>query len=250
MALFQSSNPVLKEETFEKASLVTRSHGGEVMTIKGTAAKTGFLLLLVLASSVFSWGQFARGVNVLPMVIGGAVAGLVLAIVITFKKEWAGFLSPAYALAEGLFLGAISAMYGALYDGIVLQAVGLTIGTFIAMLALYAFRIIKVTETFRSVVFVATAGIGLFYLIAFGLSFFNINIPFLHEGSTIGIIFSLVVVGIAALNLVLNFDMIENGAAQGAPKYFEWYSAFGMMVVLIWLYLEILRLLSKLSSRN
>ncbi|WP_295124005.1 Bax inhibitor-1/YccA family protein [uncultured Chitinophaga sp.] len=248
MALFQSSNPVLKEETFQKAS--TMRLDGELMTIKGTVAKTGYLFLLLLASSAFSWGQFMRGVNIFPYLIGGVIVALILGLVITFKKEWSGFLAPAYAIAEGLFLGAVSAFYAAKYAGIVTQAVGLTFSVVIAMLLLYAFRIIRVTETFRSIMFVAIAGIGIFYLVAFGLSFFNISIPFLHEGSTFGIIFSLVVVGIASLSLLLDFDMIEKGSVGGAPKYFEWYCAFGLMVTIVWLYLEILRLLSKINSRN
>lgn len=246
MALFQSNNPVLKESTFEKAAL---DQSDSVMTIRGTVNKISFLLLMLMAAAVYSWGIFFRGENVMPFVWGGAIGGFVLALVIIFKKEWAPYLAPAYALAEGLFLGAISAIYSNLYEGIVLQAVGLTFGTFIGMLILYRARIIRATEKFRSIVFTATAGIAIFYLIAIGLRMFNINIPFLHEGSTIGIIFSLVVVAIAALNLILDFDMIENGAAQGAPKYFEWYASFGLLVTLVWLYLEILRLLSKLSRR-
>ena len=140
-------------------------------------------------------------------------------------------------------------MYSSLYDGIVLQAVGLTFGTAVAMLVLYRTGVLRATEKFRAIVYTATAGIAVFYLIALVLRLFNVDIPFLHEGSMIGIIFSLVVVAIAALNLILNFDMIEQGAAQGMPKYFEWYAAFGLLVVLVWLYLEILRLLSKLNRR-
>jgi uncharacterized YccA/Bax inhibitor family protein len=171
-----------------------------------------------------------------------------------FKKEWSPFLAPAYALLEGLFLGAVSAMYNNAFanvaPGIVMNAVGLTLGTAFAMYFLYANGIIKVTEKFRSVLILATAGIAVFYLITLILGFFNIRFDFLSQGSLIGIGFSLVVVVIAALNLLLDFDMIEQGSAAGAPKYMEWYGAFGLMVTLVWLYLEILRLLSKISSRD
>jgi uncharacterized YccA/Bax inhibitor family protein len=168
-----------------------------------------------------------------------------------FKKEWAKFLAPLYALLEGLFIGAISAMYEARFPGLVANAVGLTFGVGISMYFLYSFRIIKATERFKSVVMTATMGIAVFYLLVWILSMFGINnMSFLHEGSTFGILFSLGVVVIAALNLILDFDMIEQGAAAGAPKYMEWYGAFGLMVTFVWLYLEMLRLLSKISSRD
>jgi len=246
MALFQSNNPVFNEKVLQKAG---SSQAEGAMTIKGTINKMAFLLVLVMAAAVYAWGAPARQQDIMPFLWGGALGGFALAIVITFKKEWAQYLAPAYALAEGLFLGVISVLYSQLYNGIVLQAVGITFATFLAMLILYRTRIIRATEKFKAIVFTATAGIALFYLLAFVLSFFNIRIPFLHEGSTFGIIFSLVVVCIAALNLIIDFDLIETGAAQGAPKYFEWYASFGLLVTLIWLYLEILRLLSKLSKR-
>jgi uncharacterized YccA/Bax inhibitor family protein len=246
MALFQSNNPVFNEKVLQKVG----SHSAEgAMTIKGTINKMAFLLVLVMAAAVYAWGAPARQQDIMPFLWGGALGGFALAIIISFKKEWAQYLAPAYALAEGLFLGVVSVLYSSLYDGIVLQAVGITFATFLAMLILYRTRIIRATEKFKAIVYTATAGIALFYLLSLILSFFNINIPFLHEGSTIGIIFSLVVVVVAALNLIINFDLIETGAAQGAPKYFEWYASFGMLVTLIWLYLEILRLLSKLNRR-
>lgn len=247
MALFESNNPVLNEKVLREAA---HTGSADTMSLRGTIGKMGFLLALLMCAAVYSWGVFARGENIMPYVLGGAIGGLVMALIIVFKKEWSGYLAPAYALAEGLFLGAISAMYSSLWDGIVLQAVGLTIGTFIAMLVLYQARIIRATERFRSIIVTATAGIAIFYLIAWGLSFFNIQIPFLHEGSLLGIGFSLVVVAIAALNLILDFDLVEKGVAQGAPKYFEWFASFGLLVTLIWLYLEILRLLSKINSRQ
>ncbi|MCW3461982.1 Bax inhibitor-1/YccA family protein [Chitinophaga nivalis] len=245
MALFQSNNPVLKEDVFNKAPYAT----GDAMTIRGTVNKMSFLLIMLMAASVFSWGQYYRGSAVLPLVIGGAIGGFILALVIIFKKEWSPYLAPAYAIAEGLFLGAISAMYESQWHGIVLQAVGLTFGTFIAMLVLYRTGVIRATERFKSIIITATAGIAFFYLIAIVLRLFNIDMPFIHSSGTFGIIFSLVVVGVAALNLILDFDMIEQGAAHGAPKYYEWYASFGLMVTLVWLYLEILRLLSKLNRR-
>lgn len=246
MALFESNNPVFNEKVLQK---VGSNQAEGAMTIKGTINKMAFLLVLVMAAAVYAWGAPARQQDIMPFLWGGALGGFALAIIISIKKEWAQYLAPAYALAEGLFLGVVSVLYSNLYDGIVLQAVGITFATFLAMLILYRTRIIRATEKFKAIVFTATAGIALFYLLALVLSFFNIRIPFLHEGSTIGIIFSLVVVVVAALNLIINFDLIETGAAQGAPKYFEWYASFGMLVTLVWLYLEILRLLSKLNRR-
>lgn len=246
MALFQPNNPVFKEEMFRKAPIAPIEGR---MTISGTMTKMGFMLLLLLAAAVYSWGAIDRNQNLSAFIFGGAFTGFALAVVIVIKKEWAQYLAPAYALAEGIFLGTISALYSSLYDGIVLQAVGLTIGTAIAMLILYRFRIIRATEKFKAVVFTATAGIAIFYLIAIVLRMFNINMPYLHDSSTIGVILSLVIVAVAALNLILDFDLVETGAASGAPKYFEWYASFGLLVTLIWLYLEILRLLSKLNRR-
>jgi uncharacterized YccA/Bax inhibitor family protein len=186
--------------------------------------------------------------------MGGAILGFITAIVVIFKKEWAAYLTPVYALFEGVFLGGISAIYNNVFaktaPGIVTQAVLLTFGAVIAMYLLYRFRIIKVTEQFRSIIFIATAGIAIFYLLAVVLRMFHVDIAFIHEGSTLGIVFSLFVVGIAALNLLLDFDMIEKGVAAGAPKYMEWYGAFGLLVTIVWLYLEILRLLAKLANRK
>jgi uncharacterized YccA/Bax inhibitor family protein len=224
------------------------------MTVKGTLQKFGFIFLMTMGTAFYSWKEYASGGNVVPLIIGGAIGGLIIAIVLMFKKEWSPYLAPLYGLCEGLFVGAISAFYNEAFaakaPNIVINAVGLTFGTAIAMYLLYSFRIIQATQKFKAVVMTATAGIAIFYLITFVLSFFGIQIPFLHEGSMIGIGFSLFVVAIAALNLILDFDMIEQGAALGAPKYMEWYGAFGLLVTIVWLYLEILRLLSKLSSRD
>jgi uncharacterized YccA/Bax inhibitor family protein len=183
-------------------------------------------------------------------VLGGAIGGFIVALVTVFKKQWAGVTAPLYALLEGLVLGGISSLLEARYPGIVIQAVGLTFGTLFGLLFAYRSGLIKATENFKLGVVAATGGIALVYLATMLLGFFNISMPYIHESGLIGIGFSLFVVVIAALNLVLDFDFIENGAAQGAPKYMEWYAAFGLMVTLIWLYIEILRLLSKMRSRR
>ena len=185
----------------------------------------------------------------------GAIGGLIVAITLAFRPQWSPYIAPLYALLQGLFIGAISSMYNSAFaesaPNIIINAVGLTFGVAIAMYLLYSFRIIKATEKFKSVIISATVGIMIFYLLVWVLRMFGYdNMPFLHEGSTLGIVFSLFVVSIAALNLILDFDMIEKGAEMGAPKYMEWYGAFGLLVTIVWLYIEILRLLSKFSGRK
>lgn len=255
MDLFKSGNPTLSENKFRDTVLADVLTHENAMTVKGTLNKFGFLFLMVLGTSFYSWKEFAGGGNVVPMIWTGALGGLVIAIVLVFKKEWSPYLAPAYALMEGLFIGAISAMYNSAFaekaPNIVINAVGLTFGVAIAMYLLYSFRIIKATEKFKSIIISATIGIALFYVIVMVLRMFGYdNMPFLHEGSPMGIAFSLFVVAIAALNLILDFDMIEKGVEMGAPKYMEWYGAFGLLVTIVWLYLEILRLLSKVSGRK
>lgn len=254
MALFQSGNPALSEKRFKETVLDNVVSHENAMTVKGTLQKFGFLFLMTMASAFYSWKEYAEGGNVMPMLLIGVFGGLGVAIVIAFKKEWSPYLAPAYALLEGLFVGAISAYYNfalaAKAPNLIINAVGLTFGTAIAMYLLYSFRIIRATEKFKAIIFTATAGIAIFYLLTWVLGFFGIHFGFLHESSPMGIGFSLVVVALAALNLILDFDMIENGAALGAPKYMEWYGAFGLLVTIVWLYLEILRLLAKLSNRN
>ena len=253
MAFFKSGNPTLSEKRFSDTILDDVVSHENAMTVRGTLNKFGFLFLLVMGTAFYSWKEFAGGGNVQPLILIGAIGGLVVAIVMIFKKEWAPWLAPAYALLEGLFVGAISAYYNFAFaaqaPGIVINAVGLTFGTAIAMYLLYSFKIIKATEKFRAVIITATAGIAVFYMLAWALGFFGIQIPFLHEGSAMGIGFSVFVVALAALNLILDFDMIERGAELGAPKYMEWYGAFGLLVTIVWLYLEILRLLSKISRK-
>jgi uncharacterized YccA/Bax inhibitor family protein len=225
------------------------------MTIKGTLNKFGFMLVMLMGSAFYSWKEADNaGANVMPMILGGAIGGLVIAIVLMFKKEWAPYLAPLYALLEGLFIGAVSSFFNQAYPGIVMQAVGLTFSVGIGMYFLYAMRIIRATEKFKSILITATVGIALFYFAIMILRMFNVDIDqtmhFVNGGGPLGIGFSLLIVAIAALNLILDFDMIEQGAEMGAPKYMEWYGAFGLMVTFVWLYLEILRLLSKFSSRN
>lgn len=247
----RSGNPALSEQAFEKFDVFEVERSG-AMTIQGTALKAGVLLMLVVSAAAFTWWQFSTNQGAaMPWMIGGLIGGLVLAIATIFKPHWAPVTAPLYAVAEGLFLGVISAMYNTMfYDGIVVQAVCLTFGTLFAMLIAYQSGIIKATEKFKAGVIAAGGGIMLVYLGSILLSFFGIQNPMIWGNGLIGIGFSLFVVVIAALFLVLDFDMIERGAAHGAPKYMEWYGAFSLMVTLIWLYLEILRLLSKLSSRD
>lgn len=254
--MFRSGNPALKESTFldlGSGAVVSRDAGA--MTLNGTVNKTAMLLLLCVLTAAFSWnsaltetGEMAPGAMV--YIWGGAIGGFILALVTIFKKTWSPVTAPLYALVEGLFLGGISAMYEMKFNGIVLQAVLLTFGTLFALLMAYRSGWIKATENFKLGVVAATGGIALIYLATIVLRFFSIEIPFIHDSGLIGIGFSLFVVVIAALNLVLDFDFIESGVEQNAPKYMEWYAAFGLLVTLVWLYLEFLRLLSKLQSRD
>lgn len=242
----RTSNPALNAKTFERFGPIA---AGEGMTIEGTVHRAAFLLLILMATATWTWAQTFAGTPVQGYLWGGLLGGFAVALVTIFKPAWAPVTSPIYAALEGLALGAISAIFEARYPGIVIQAVALTFGTLVALLLAYRSGLIPVTQNFRLGIVAATGGIAVFYLVAIALSFFGIRIPFLHEGSWLGIGFSLFVVVIAALNLVLDFDFIEKGAEHGAPKYMEWYGAFGLMVTLIWLYLEILRLLAKLRSR-
>ena len=245
----RSGNPALSDATFGKEGAAI----GKVMTLQGTVNKTGILLALLVICAFYTWNIFFQTGNpaaVMPLAIGGAIGGLIFALITIFKKTWAGITAPIYAGLEGLFLGGISAIFEAQYPGIVIQATGLTLGTLASLLLLYKMGIIKPTENFRLMIVSATMGIGILYLISFIMNMFgSTGIGFIHSNGLFGIGFSLFVVAIAALNLVLDFDFIEQGAEQGAPKYMEWFGAFALMVTLIWLYLEMLRLLAKLRSR-
>ncbi|RLJ01158.1 MAG: hypothetical protein DRP06_00125 [Candidatus Aenigmatarchaeota archaeon] len=240
----RSGNPVLKnDKIFSREGSFSSKRA---MTINGTVNKTYFLLLLTVASSAWSW-SYPELYSILLIV--GLIGGLITAIITIFKKPLAGYTAPVYALFEGLFLGVISAMMEQAYPGIVIQAVLLTFGTLFCLLTAYKSRLIKVTENFRLGVVAATGAIFLIYALTFVMGLFGMSMPYIHESGLIGIGFSLVVIVIASLNLVLDFDFIEKGAEAKAPKYMEWYGAFGLMVTLIWLYLEILRLLAKLRDR-
>ena len=255
MAIFKSGNPTLTQKIFDKSASIEADMQG-TMSVRGTINKFGFLMLMIIAGAAYNWHLFAEGnpgmMNTLMIV--GIVGGLITAIAISFKPNWAGYLAPLYGLLEGLFIGGISAIFNAAfakqYPGLVMQAVGLTFGVAIAMFLLYNFRVIKATEKFKSVIFSATLGIGIFYLLTMVLNMFGVNVSFMHDNSMLSIGISLFVVAIAALNLIMDFDMIEQGAERGAPKFMEWYGAFGLVVTLVWLYLEMLRLLSKLGSNK
>ena len=250
----RSGNPVLGENTFLDVGTGRVVTGdSRSMTINGTVNKTGLMLVMLLFAAAFTWSKFTGPESmpqVLPWLMTGAIGGFVVALITVFKKAWAPVTAPAYAVLEGLFLGGISAMMELRFPGIVMQAVVLTFGVLFALLGAYRSGLIKATENFKLGVVAATGGICLLYLASFVLSFFGKPIGFLHESSWLGIGFSAFVVVIAALNLVLDFDFIEKGVEHGAPKYMEWYAGFGLIVTLVWLYLEILRLLSKLQSRN
>jgi len=255
----RSGNPTLKADTFGRSAQTGSSSGGiqsmnsQTMTLEGTVNKTGILLALVVLSASWTWNLFFESGDtgaVMPLARGGAIVGFIFALITIFKKQWAGITAPLYALAEGLFLGAISGIFEMQYPGIVIQAVGLTLGTLASLLFLYKTGIVKPTENFKLMVTSATMGIGLLYLVSMLMNMFGSGgIGFIHSNGLFGIGFSLFVVAIAALNLVLDFDFIEQGSEMGAPKYMEWFGAFSLMVTLIWLYLEMLRLLAKLRSR-
>ncbi len=239
----RTGNPALRSDVFTSVD----SFGStEVMSIQGTVNKTMFLLLLTLISASWVWGNAVRWI---PFMLPLAIGGFIVALITIFKKEWAMISAPVYAVVEGLFLGVISAFMERVYPGIVIQAVALTFGTLFCLLVAYKSKLIEVTDNFRLGVVSATGAIALIYFVTIILGFFGIRMPFIHESGLIGIGFSLFVVVIASLNLVLDFDFIEKGAESNAPKYMEWYAAFGLMVTLIWLYLEMLRLLSKLRRR-
>jgi uncharacterized YccA/Bax inhibitor family protein len=255
MAIFKSGNPTLTQKIFDRSASMEAEMQG-TMSVRGAINKFGFLLLMVIAGASYNWHMYASGrpdmVNTLMMV--GIFGGLISALAISFKPNWAGYLAPIYGLLEGLFIGGISAIFNAAfadkYPGLIMQAVGLTFGVAIAMFLLYNFRVIKATEKFKSVIIMSTLGIGIFYLLTLVLNLFGVNVSFMYDSSLLSIGISLFIVAIAALNLILDFDMIEQGAERGAPKFMEWYGAFGLMVTLVWLYLEILRLLSKMSSNK
>ncbi|HVO58365.1 MAG TPA: Bax inhibitor-1/YccA family protein [Dongiaceae bacterium] len=245
--IFRSSNPVLRESTFANQMAT-----GNSMTVQGTVNKTGLLLLCVVATAAWTWGlaHSDQPEAALPWMVGGIVGGLVTCLVTVFKKEWSGLTAPLYALFEGLILGGISAFFERQYHGIAVQAIALTFGVLFVLLFAYKTGLVRATKGFTLGILCATGAIGLVYAANLIMRLFGLGgMSFLYSSTPLGIGISVVVVIIAALNLILDFDMIERGAAMGAPKYMEWYGAFALMVTLIWLYMEILRLLGKARRR-
>ena len=245
--IFRSNNPVLKESAFAGQPSI-----GQAMTVQGTVNKTGVLLLCVVVTAAWTWGLGHSDTPeaATPWMIGGAIAGFIMALVTTFKKEWSPITAPIYALLQGFFLGGISAFFERAYPGIAVRAVTLTFAVLLVLLLAYKTGIVRATRGFKLGVIAATGGIALVYGINMIMSlFFHTQMSFLNSSSPLGIGISLFVVVIAALNLVLDFDMIDNAVRMGAPRYMEWYGAFGLMVTLIWLYLEVLRLLGKTRRR-
>jgi uncharacterized YccA/Bax inhibitor family protein len=247
--MMRTANPALNDKTFEQ---IGTGQYADTMTVQGTVNKTGMMLLLLVAGAAYTWSLFLEGNtgSLSLWMMAGVIGGMIVAFVTVFKKQWSPVTAPLYAVLEGFALGGISAILESVYPNIVIQAVALTFGTAGCLLIAYKSGMIKATENFKLGIFAATGGIAVIYMVGWIMSFFGTSIPYIHENGLIGIGFSLVVVVIAALNLVLDFDFIEKGAEHGAPKFMEWYAAFGLMVTLIWLYIEILRLLSKLNSRK
>lgn len=245
MRMMRTANPAMKDATFTKSL-----PGVGTMTLQGAVNKTIILLALVVIGAGYTWNLFfnqgAQAVQ--PWMIGGLIGGLVFALVTIFKARWSPVTAPVYAVLEGLFIGGISALFEQRFPGIVIQAVGLTFGTLFALLLVYKSGLIKVTQNFRLGILAATGGIALVYLVSIVGGFFGWQMPLIHDSGPVGILFSLFVVVIAALNLVLDFDFIERGDGV-APRYMEWYAAFGLIITLVWLYLEMLRLLAKLRER-
>jgi len=251
MALFKSGNPALGERAF--AGLRPVADTDDLMTLQGTVNRVALLLIVVFAGATLTWWLFNtthKFTTVSLFFYGGLIGALAVGLLITFKKNLAPYLSAVYAALEGLALGGLSALMDSAYPGIAFQALVLTFGILSVLLAAYTTRLIRVTENFKLVIVSATGGIAVFYLISLVLSFFGVRAPLIHDNSLLGIGFTLVVVVIAALNLVVDFDFIEQAVESGAPKYMEWYGAFGILVTLVWLYVELLRLLAKLRSRD
>lgn len=259
MNLTKSSNPVFGRSVYDRVQTGTGAQEG-FMTVEGTANKTGLMLLILAFAAIFTWQKYFSAFDssttegafsaVSVWLLVGGIGGFITAIITVFSPRRAALTAPIYAVFEGLFLGGISAVFESMYPGLVMRAVALTFGVFLILLMLYRSGKIRATGKFRMGVIAATGGIALVYFVSIIAGMFGANLGFLYGTSNLSIGFSLVVVVIAALNLVLDFDFIERGAAAGAPKYMEWYGAFGLMVTLVWLYLEILRLLAKFAGRR
>ncbi|WP_309612775.1 Bax inhibitor-1/YccA family protein [Flavobacterium sp.] len=246
-----SNNPFFKNKTFTNTSATAEVHEAkiidrdETMTVSGTINKSFLMLILLIASAAVTWSM----ANPIIFAIGGAIVGFILVLIATFKPQYSGFLAPGYAIFEGLFIGGISAIFEVMYPGIVIQAVSCTFVTFMVCFGLYKYEIVKVTEKFKSVVLAATLAIATYYLFSWLLSMFTSFQPVHYGNSMFSIGISAFVIVIAALNLFLDFDQIEKGVQQKMPKYMEWYGAMGLMITLVWLYIEFLRLLSKLNRK-
>ena len=247
--MLRTSNPTLSEKAFQSVDFSRSTN--ETMTIRGTINKAIILLLLSIASAAWIWSNVNTPEFPLQAwIVGGSIGGFIAALVVIFKKSWAGYVAPIYALLEGLFLGAISAIFNEAYPGIVIQAVALTLGVMFIMLIAYQSGWIKMTRKLRAIIVGSTAAIALVYLLFFIISLFGVNISFMYDSSPLGIIISLIVVAVAAFNFLLDFEVIEKGAQANLPKYMEWYSAFGLMVTLVWLYIEMLRLLARFANNR
>jgi len=244
MDAIRSSNPAFRNGVLGRSGAVT---GEGAMTLGGTTAKTAILLALVIGSAGYTWAQVGTDpdrIGFLMMI--GVIGGLVFSLATIFVPRWAPFTAPLYAVLQGLALGGISALYNARYKGLPAQAVMLTFAIFAVMLVLYRFRVIRATEKFRSVLMAAALGLMLYYLANLVVGFFGINLPLINSASPMGIGFSVIAAGIAAFFLILDFDLVEEGIQRGAPKHMEWYAGFSLLLTLVWLYLELIRLLGKL----
>lgn len=245
-SVLKTSNPALNAKTFDTRVAV----GGERMSLQGTVNKTGFLLFCASATAAWTWWLANNQPDSVGLwMMGGLLIGLVIAIVTVFKKEWSPVTAPVYALCEGLALGGISAFLERAYPGIAIQALGLTFGVAFVMLVLYTSGLLRATPRFTIGVVAVTGGICVVYIVDMILRFFGKQVPLLNSAGPLGIAVSAVIVIVAALNLILDFGFVETGVENGAPKYMEWYGAFGILVTLVWMYLEILRLLSKMRRR-
>jgi uncharacterized YccA/Bax inhibitor family protein len=248
----RTSNPFFKSKVyseFQTAGNLTGQGASEVMTVQGAVNKSYILMACVLGGAAYAWyALVTMGIAFYPMLIASSIIGFILALVTMFMPKYAGYTAPLYGVVEGIFLGVLSTLLETMFPGIVIQAVGLTLGVFFMMLAGYQMGYIRATEQFRSGVIMATGAVFLVYLVSWILRMFGTQIPYIHDGGLIGIGFSLVVVVIASLNLILDFDNFEEGAKDQLPKYMEWYAAFGLLFTLVWLYIEILNLLAKLRG--
>jgi uncharacterized YccA/Bax inhibitor family protein len=242
----RSGNPAFAGNVF--ADWARADRRGQVMTVEGTALKSLVLLVIATATASFAWTQVGRGTISVGLLMVSGLGGFVLALATIWNKTWAPVTAPLYAACQGVLLGAVSNLFEQAYRGIATQAVGLTFGVMFLMLFLYGTRIIRVTDKLAAGIVAATGAVCLIYFVSFLLRMFGVTVPFIHSAGPIGIVFSLFVVALAAFNLLLDFDAIERGARYGAPKFMEWYGAFGLMVTLIWLYLEVLKLLAKLQA--